>query len=585
MPRPPLDLTDPLVGQQLSSFRIDKVIKRGGMAQVYKGWDVMLERPVAIKVIDTRFRSNPSYAERFLREARAVATWRHEHIVQVYYADVQDGLYYFAMEYVDGLDLAEVLARYLADGLLMPQQDVLRIGRAVADALTYAHQHGVVHRDVKPSNVMLSADGRILLADFGLAMVVDERTETEFLGTPHYIAPEQAIRAGNAVPQSDLYSLGVMLYEMLAGAPPFDDPSLTGLAFQHINDPPVSPRSLNPALNRETEQVLLKALSKEPTARYQTGDELMTALEKALATGYRVPGGWVDLPPLPAGVSLDEAAGSLAQFSDFSVVQQIAHQLAREEQDTVRTTLQVSNGWRWLAVLGVAVLLLSGWLWWRGGVEGETAVFSSTSPAPTQLSDEPLPAPVLVTETTVVALATQPLTTPTPMPTSVPPPTATATVSPKETAVPPAPTLAPLPALDGPPVQFFYNSRSFYALNAGSVPLDAAEFSFLAIDKLGNPAGYSFVGQEWAEFYPQIDPGSCTRIEPIAYTSFTRPEDCQSFNALVTPSLLDDTLFWLPHDNVVMFEVFWNGSIIGRCPVDVDRCTLRLPKGAEQFGS
>ena len=175
MPRPPLDLTDPLVGQQLSSFRIDKVIKRGGMAQVYKGWDVMLERPVAIKVIDTRFRSNPSYAERFLREARAVATWRHEHIVQVYYADVQDGLYYFAMEYVDGLDLAEVLARYLADGLLMPQQDVLRIGRAVADALTYAHQHGVVHRDVKPSNVMLSADGRILLADFGLAMVVDER--------------------------------------------------------------------------------------------------------------------------------------------------------------------------------------------------------------------------------------------------------------------------------------------------------------------------------------------------------------------------------------------------------------------------
>ena len=158
-------------------------------------------------------------------------------------------------------------------------------------------------------------------------------------------------------------------------------------------------------------------------------------------------------------------------------------------------------------------------------------------------------------------------------------------VPPTETAVPPAPTLAPLPALDGPPVQFFYNSRSFYALNAGSVPLDAAEFSFLAIDKLGNPAGYSFVGQEWAEFYPQIDPGSCTRIEPIAYTSFTRPDDCQSFNALVTPSLLDDTLFWLPHDNVVMFEVFWNGSIIGRCPVDVDRCTLRLPKGAEQFGS
>ncbi|MCA9994879.1 MAG: hypothetical protein KDE56_03970, partial [Anaerolineales bacterium] len=341
----------------------------------------------------------------------------------------------------------------------------------------------------------------------------------------------------------------------------------------------------NPALNRETEQVLLKALSKEPTARYQTGGELMTALEKALATGYRVPGGWVDLPPLPAGVSLDEAAGSLAQFSDFSVVQQIAHQLAREEQDTVGTVLKAPGWWRWLAVLGVVLLLLAGWLWWLGsqGAVEETAVSLPTASVPTQAPDTSLPAPVLVTETAVEAVATQPLATPTPMPTTAPMPTAT--VLPTQTAVLSVPTLVPLPVLNGPPVQFFYNSRSFYALNAGSVSLPAAEFSFLAIDKLGNPAGYSFLGKEWAEFYPQIDPGSCTRIEPIAYSSFNRLEDCQKFNALVTPSLLDDTLFWLPHENVVMFEVFWNGTIIGRCPVDVDQCTLHLPESVWQLES
>ncbi|MCA9996770.1 MAG: serine/threonine protein kinase, partial [Anaerolineales bacterium] len=228
MPNQPLDLTDPLVGQQLSSFRIDKIIKRGGMAQVYKGWDVMLERPVAIKVIDTRFRSNPSYAERFLREARAVATWRHEHIVQVYYADVQDGLYYFAMEYVDGMDLAEMLARYLADGLLMPQQDVLRIGEAVAKALAYAHQHGVVHRDLKPSNVMLDKRGEPIVTDFGLASrdAVTESGLTHsglIIGSPAYMAPEQVDAAHDKIgPRTDVYALGVILYQLLTGRRPFD---------------------------------------------------------------------------------------------------------------------------------------------------------------------------------------------------------------------------------------------------------------------------------------------------------------------------------------------------------------------------
>src|SRR6476646_6505928 len=199
---------DPLIGRQLANFRLERVLGRGGMAQVYYGLDVKLQRPVAVKVIDARFRDNPAYAKRFVREAQAVATWRHENIAQVYYADEDAGLYYFAMEYIDGLDLAELIAQYTALGELMPHTDVLLIGRAVASALDYAHQKGVIHRDVKPSNVIVARDGRVVLSDFGLALDVQQGSLGDVFGSAHYIAPEQARRSSDAVPQSDLYSLG-----------------------------------------------------------------------------------------------------------------------------------------------------------------------------------------------------------------------------------------------------------------------------------------------------------------------------------------------------------------------------------------
>lgn len=295
-------MQDPLIGQQLANFRIERLIGRGGMAQVYYGWDIRLERPVAVKVIDARYRDNPTYAQRFIREAQAVAAWRHENIIQIYYADDQDGLYYFAMEFIDGADLGSLLQQYADDGELMGHEDVVMVGRAVAAALDYAHQKGVIHRDVKPANVMVTSEGRVVLSDFGLAMDIEQGSLGEVFGSPHYISPEQARSSADAVPQSDLYSLGVMLYEMLTGVVPFDDPSSTTVALQHMTLPPPRPCEINPNLNAETEAVLLRALSKQPDARYQSGSELMDALEAALS-GITRPTRIAPLPPPPAEIT------------------------------------------------------------------------------------------------------------------------------------------------------------------------------------------------------------------------------------------------------------------------------------------
>ncbi len=298
-------IDDPLIGYQIGNYRIERLIGQGGMAQVYYGWDQGLHRPVAVKVIDARLRGNLGYAQRFIQEARSVATWHHKHILQVFYAGDDNGLYYFAMEYIDGLDLGQLIAQYVHDEELLPYDDVLKIGTAIAHALDYAHEKGVIHRDVKPSNVMLARDGRIVLADFGLAMDIQQGSMGEVFGTPHYIAPEQARNSATAVTQSDLYSLGVILYEMLTGILPFDDPSPTSLAVQHITLPPPPPRVVNPALNEATEAVLLKALAKTPDGRYQTGTELLNALEDALKKGVATAVSPTDSnqqpAPLPAG--------------------------------------------------------------------------------------------------------------------------------------------------------------------------------------------------------------------------------------------------------------------------------------------
>jgi serine/threonine protein kinase len=425
---------DALIGQQLANFRLERVIGRGGMATVYYGMDVKLERPVAVKVIDARYRNKPEYAQRFIRESRVVATWRHPNVLQIYYADDQNGLYYFVMEYIDGLDLRQLIDMYSDDGQLMPYEDVLRIGDALAASLDYAHAQGVIHRDIKPSNVMVASDGRVLLTDFGLALQITEGSMGEVFGTPHYMAPEQAKRSADAVPQSDIYSLGVLLYEMLTGVVPFDDQSPTSVALQHITEPPPSPCSVNPNLSADTGEVLLKALEKEPKDRYQTAAALLEALRTALLADRELnPLAPNELPPLPASVQERMTPGSGAYLS---VADKVALYLETRAVPPTEFNPPAGTGgtgagkvvtsapspkWLWVGMVLVLLLLVLAW----GMAWGPFALVVASS------------TPTAVSTTLATLLTPSPSATHTPTNTPNPPP--------RLPCRPPVPLRQPLP--------------------------------------------------------------------------------------------------------------------------------------------
>ncbi len=279
---------DSLLYQYLDEYRLESLLGQGGMARVYRAVDERLQRTVAIKVIDAPYRADPDFAARFEREARAIAQLKHPHIVGVYRYGEAEGLLYLAMEYIEGDNLAERLAGYRREQGVMPLAEVERIIGPICHALDYAHSRGVIHRDVTPSNIMLGRDARPVLTDFGLALLGNQ-TRGEIFGTPRYIAPEQVVSSANAVPQSDLYSLGVVLYEALTGQPPFDAPHPHDLAMLHLSEPPPPPRQLNPALSPQLEAVILTALAKAPEERFASGAALAEALAQAIHAGEAAP--------------------------------------------------------------------------------------------------------------------------------------------------------------------------------------------------------------------------------------------------------------------------------------------------------
>lgn len=277
---------DDLIGRSLGGCVVTLMLGQGGMARVYRARQDRLDRDVAIKVLPPYYASDPDFVERFKLEARALARFSHPNIVIVHDAGEEHGLLFIIMEYVPGGNLREYMTKSLS------LAEVTRIIHQVAGALTYAHERGVIHRDVKPVNVLLDTNRRAVLSDFGIAKVLASSAAVSRsgagVGTPEYMSPEQC-RGGQVDARTDIYALGVMLYEMLTGHTPFEADNYTALAHSHIYEPAPPPSRYNPRISIAVQSVVMKALEKSPADRFQSAVEMAVALEQAAAAQAPLP--------------------------------------------------------------------------------------------------------------------------------------------------------------------------------------------------------------------------------------------------------------------------------------------------------
>ncbi len=269
------------IGTSLSGrYKIEALLGQGGMSSVYKGADPNLRRTIAIKLIHPHLAADPEFVRRFEAEAAAVAQLRHPNIIQVYDFNHDGGTYYMVLEYLTGATLQQTLRALSAAGRRMPVAEIARIMAAVADAVHYAHQQGMIHRDLKPANVMINPSGQPTLMDFGVAKMLSGQQHTAtgaVIGTPAYISPEQ-VRGERPDGRADIYSMGIMLFELVAGRPPFEADSAITLMMMHLNNPVPDLRQIAADTPDGLIAIIHKALAKQPEDRYQSAAELAAAL-------------------------------------------------------------------------------------------------------------------------------------------------------------------------------------------------------------------------------------------------------------------------------------------------------------------
>ena len=287
-------------------YQIEALLGQGGMSAVYRANDPNLRRLVAIKLIHTHLSTDPNFIGRFKEEAAAVARLRHPNIVQVHDFNVDGDIYYMVMEYLVGETLQARLKRLNASGRCMPVDEALRLCIQVCEAAGYAHNHELVHRDIKPANIMLNVDGQAILMDFGIVKIIggDYHTATgATIGTAMYMSPEQ-IRSERIDDRADIYSLGVTLFEMLSGRPPFMADSALTLMMMVLNDPLPDLSETRSAIPKSLNQVVQKALAKDPTKRFQTMSEMAAALRQVLTQ-------LISAPPEPSATIVDTQQNEL----------------------------------------------------------------------------------------------------------------------------------------------------------------------------------------------------------------------------------------------------------------------------------
>lgn len=324
---------DKYIGKKLDGrYEITELIGVGGMAEVYKGVDVIDNKSVAIKILKKEYAENEEFLRRFRNESKAIAVLSHPNIVKIYDVGFSDKLQYIVMEYIDGITLKE----YIEEEKVLTWKDTVHFIIQVLRALQHAHDKGIVHRDIKPQNIMMFNDGTIKVMDFGIAKFAREDGKTatdQAIGSVHYISPEQA--SGSVTDaKSDIYSVGAMMYEMLSGRKPFDSDNPVAIAVMHMHDIPERPRAINPAIPDGLEEIVLKAMEKAPEDRYRTTGDMIADIEKFKAnpgmtfgyyqeegaddgedTRYFAASGSIELPPadeeIPVGQPAYAAAGTM----------------------------------------------------------------------------------------------------------------------------------------------------------------------------------------------------------------------------------------------------------------------------------
>jgi serine/threonine-protein kinase len=293
-------------------YQVEARIGAGGMAEVYRGFDPVLNRTVAIKVLLPQFARDASFVERFRREAQAAARLNHPNIVGVYDTGQDDGTQFIVMEFIEGRTLGE----FLATGRRPTPVQSAEIAQKISSALGAAHAQGVIHRDIKPGNVMVTRDGTVKVMDFGIARVLGPETAPQtsaVLGTASYLSPEQA--QGSPVDaRTDIYSLGAVLYEMLTGRPPFTGDSPVAVAYKQVNERPATPSSLNADVPARLDAVVMKALAKNPANRYQSAEEFSEDLDRVIQ------GQEVEATPLLTGVGDATATQVISRPSQTAVL-------------------------------------------------------------------------------------------------------------------------------------------------------------------------------------------------------------------------------------------------------------------------
>jgi serine/threonine protein kinase len=525
---------DSLIGKQLGDYLLTRVLATGGMARIYEGVDQKLGRHAAVKVLDIdKIITDETLTQRFQREARAVAKLEHQNIITIYQYGEQDGLYFLAMKLIKGKDLAQELTRLRRAGQRMEVKRGLQILDQVASALDVAHQADIVHRDVKPSNILLDQDDRATLTDFGLVLQpsIDTTFGTAF-GTPRYIAPEQALSSNKALPQSDIYSLAVIAYEVMTGKTPFNGESPMEIALAHINEPPPALRSINPNIPDAAEREVLKALDKDPLKRHRTAGEFVKALRSAYPelddqTALQVV--TAPLKPDPFLESWDDPEPS----TNVSITPPVSKPRKRYSPAMV--------------VGGVVVVLAiaAGLFAFSGANQENDPVATST------FSPEIV---VLPTDTLAPPFTTTPEIPATELPTEAP--TESVVITGSE---------------EGVPVRLIYTDTAFSIINDGDRDLDVNPLRFQRGED--QYSGENIVRRV-------VPVGTCFRLQLQGRQS-DLPSGCGRLHA---ETLLPDPLhfFWRTEPiNAETFEVVYNGQPIIACPTvpraGSNECAFILP--------